>query len=48
VRALHRNADIDAQHISVTVKDDAVTLKGTITSWTNATRWSGLPAALPA
>ena len=33
VRALHRTADIDAQHISVAVKDDAVTLKGTVTSW---------------
>ena len=33
VRALHRNADIDAQHISVTVKDDTAILKGTVSSW---------------
>jgi len=33
VRALHRTADLDAQHISVTVEDDAATLRGTVTSW---------------
>jgi osmotically-inducible protein OsmY len=33
VRALHRTADIDAQHISVSVKDDVVILRGTVTSW---------------
>jgi osmotically-inducible protein OsmY len=33
VRALHRAADIDAQHLSVTVKDDAVILRGTVASW---------------
>ena len=33
VRALHHNADIDAQHIFVTVNDDAAVLQGTVTSW---------------
>jgi osmotically-inducible protein OsmY len=33
VRALHRNADIDAQHITVTVDDDVVILRGTVGSW---------------
>jgi osmotically-inducible protein OsmY len=32
-RALHHNADIDAQHISVAVKDDTATLGGTVMSW---------------
>ena len=33
VRALHRNADLDARHMSVIVSDDVVTLKGTVGSW---------------
>lgn len=33
VRALHRNADIDARQISVVVDDDTVTLQGTVGSW---------------
>lgn len=33
VRALHRNADIDVQHIAVTVTDDTVILTGTVSSW---------------
>ena len=33
VRALHRNADLDARHMSVIVSDDVVTLKGTGGSW---------------
>jgi osmotically-inducible protein OsmY len=33
VGALHRNADIDARHISVTAKNDTVILKGTVSSW---------------
>jgi osmotically-inducible protein OsmY len=32
VRALHRNDDIDAQHIAVTVNDDVVILRGTVSS----------------
>ena len=33
VRALHRMADVDAQHVSVTVSDDAVVLRGTVGTW---------------
>lgn len=33
VRALHRNADLDARHMNVIVSDDVVTLKGTVGSW---------------
>ena len=33
VQALHRNADIDARHITVAVNDDAVTLSGAVASW---------------
>jgi osmotically-inducible protein OsmY len=33
VGALHRNADVDAHHISVTVEDDTVILDGRVTSW---------------
>lgn len=33
VRALHHNADVDARHISVTVRGDVVTLEGTVGSW---------------
>ena len=33
VRALHRNADLDARHMSVIVSDDVVILKGTVGSW---------------
>lgn len=32
-QALHRNADLDARHIDVTVSDGVVTLKGTVRSW---------------
>ena len=34
VRALHRNADLDARHISVAVAGDVATLRGTVGSWT--------------
>lgn len=33
VRALHRNADIDARHIDVAVSHGTVTLTGTVGSW---------------
>jgi osmotically-inducible protein OsmY len=33
LRALHRSADIDARHVAVSVKDDTVTLTGTVSSW---------------
>jgi osmotically-inducible protein OsmY len=33
VQALHRNADLDARHISVAVTGDAATLAGTIGTW---------------
>ena len=33
VQALHRNADLDARQIDVTVADDVVTLAGTVGSW---------------
>lgn len=32
-RALHHNADLDGRHISVTVSDEVVTLRGTVGSW---------------
>jgi osmotically-inducible protein OsmY len=33
VKALHRNADLDARHIAVTVSGDTVTLTGTAGTW---------------
>jgi osmotically-inducible protein OsmY len=33
VSALHRNADVDARHLRVTVAGDVVTLNGTVGSW---------------
>jgi osmotically-inducible protein OsmY len=33
VEALHRNANVDARSISVTVAGDTVTLKGTVSTW---------------
>ena len=33
VTALHRNADVDARHITVTVSGDTVTLSGTVGTW---------------
>jgi osmotically-inducible protein OsmY len=33
VQALHRNADLDARHVDVTVSEDTVTLTGTTASW---------------
>jgi osmotically-inducible protein OsmY len=33
VTALHRNADVDARHISVTVSGDTATLTGTVGTW---------------
>jgi osmotically-inducible protein OsmY len=32
-QALHRNADLEARHIDVTVSNDVVTLTGTVRSW---------------
>jgi osmotically-inducible protein OsmY len=34
VEALHRNADLDARRIDVTVTSDTAALKGTVRSWT--------------
>lgn len=33
VQALHRRADVDAQHIHVAVEDDVVMLTGAVRSW---------------
>lgn len=33
VEALHRNADFDARHISVSIREGVVTLTGTVMSW---------------
>ena len=33
MQALHRNADLDARHIELTVSDDVVSLTGTVRSW---------------
>jgi osmotically-inducible protein OsmY len=33
VKALHRNADVDARHITVTVSGNAATLTGTVGTW---------------
>lgn len=33
LHALHRNADVDARHIDVSVSDDVVTLTGSVGSW---------------
>lgn len=33
VEALHRDADLDAHHVSVDIVDGAATLYGTVTSW---------------
>jgi osmotically-inducible protein OsmY len=33
VRALHRNADIDARHVDVTIHNGTATLTGTVGSW---------------
>ena len=33
VKALHRNADVDARHIKVVVSGDTVTLTGTVGTW---------------
>lgn len=33
VRALHRNADVDARHITVAIDNDIVTLSGTVGTW---------------
>jgi osmotically-inducible protein OsmY len=33
VEALHRNANIDARHITVTVAGDRATLSGSVRSW---------------
>ncbi len=32
-QALHRNADLDARHVTVTVEGDVATLTGTVGSW---------------
>jgi osmotically-inducible protein OsmY len=33
VQALHQQADLDARHISVGLRDDTVTLSGTVATW---------------
>ena len=33
VKALHRNADVDARHITVSVSGDTATLTGTVATW---------------
>ena len=33
MQALHRNADLEARHVNVTVSKDVVTLTGTVRSW---------------
>lgn len=33
VEALHRNADVDARHISISVSGEVVLLTGTVRSW---------------
>jgi osmotically-inducible protein OsmY len=33
VEALHRNADVDARHVRVTVAGDRATLTGTVGTW---------------
>jgi len=33
LQALHRNADLEARHVDVTVSKDVVTLTGTVRSW---------------
>jgi osmotically-inducible protein OsmY len=37
VEALHRNADVDARHVTVTVSGDTATLTGTVSTWLQRT-----------
>jgi osmotically-inducible protein OsmY len=44
VEAMHRNADVDARHVTITVSGDTATLTGTVSTWlqrTTAARAAG-------
>jgi osmotically-inducible protein OsmY len=47
VQALHRNADLDARHITVAVEDDTVRLTGQVGSWLQRDAAERAAAAAP-
>ena len=47
VEALHRNADVDARHVTVTVSGDIATLTGTVSTWLQRTTAERAAAVAP-